>query len=98
MLYFSHSSADIVFRQELEDITRQMPTFSVVHVLSEPEPGWTGERGKLDEGLLRKWVTDADQKLFWVSGPPPMVIAYKDLIKQIGVTDEATRTDSFTGY
>jgi ferredoxin-NADP reductase len=43
MLYFSHSSADIIFRQELEDIARKMPTFSAVHVLSEPEPGWAGE-------------------------------------------------------
>jgi ferredoxin-NADP reductase len=98
MLYFNHSSADITFRQELEDIARKMPTFSAVHVLSEPEPGWTGERGKLDERLFRKWVTDADRKLFWISGPPPMVTAYKDLIKQVGISDESIRTDTFTGY
>jgi ferredoxin-NADP reductase len=98
MLYFNHSSAYIVFRRELEEIARQMPTVSVVHVLSEPEQGWIGEGGKLDERLLRRRVPETDQKLFWISGPPPMVIAYKDLVKQIGVSDEAIRTDSFTGY
>ncbi len=98
MLYFNHSSADIVFRQELEDIARQVTTFSFVHVLSEPEPGWAGERGKLDEALLRKWVPNLDQRLFWISGPPSMVMAYKALIKQTGVPDESIRTDNFTGY
>ena len=98
MLYFNHSSADIVFRQELEDIARQVTTFSLVHVLSEPEPGWAGERGKLNEVLLRKWVPNLDQRLFWISGPPSMVMAYKALIKQTGVPDESIRTDHFTGY
>jgi len=98
LLYFSHSSADIVFRQELEEISRQMPTFSLVHVLSSPEAGWKGEQGKLDEVLLRKWVPNPDQRLFWISGPPPMVTAYRELIRQSGVGDESIRTDSFAGY
>lgn len=98
MLYFNRASSDIVFRDELESISRQMPTFSVVHVLSQPEDGWTGERGELDELLLRKYVTKFDQTVFWISGPPPMVSACRSLIEQIGVPDEAIRTDSFIGY
>jgi len=98
LLYFSHSSADIVFGQELEEIARQMATFSLVHVLSDPEPGWKGEKGRLNEALVRKWVPDLEQRLFWISGPPPMVTAYKELVKQTGVGDEAIRTDSFAGY
>jgi ferredoxin-NADP reductase len=95
---FNHSSADIVFRQELEEIVRQMPNLSVVHVLSEPEPGWRGEQGKLDEALLRKYVPNPEQPLYWISGPPLMVQAYKDLLLKVGVTDKSVRTDSFTGY
>jgi ferredoxin-NADP reductase len=98
MLYFNRASSDIVFRNELENISLQMPTFSVVHALSQPEDGWTGERGKLDELLLRKYVTDFDQAVFWISGPPPMVSACRSLLEQIGVPDEAIRTDSFIGY
>lgn len=98
LLYFNHSSADIVFGQELGEIARQMPTFSLVHILSNPEPGWKGEKGKLDEALLRKWVPDLDRRLFWISGSPPMVTSYKELITQAGVKAEAARIDSFTGY
>ncbi len=98
MLYFNHSAANIVFRQELGEIALQMPTFRLIHVLSEPELGWTGEKGKLDEMLLQKWVPDAEKRLFWISGPPALVEAYKDLIKRIGVSDGAIRTDRFIGY
>ena len=98
LLYFSHSSADIVFGQELEEIARQMATFSLVHVLSDPEPDWKGEKGRLSEALLRKWVPNLDQRLFWISGPPPMVMAHKELIEQTGLKEEAIRTDSFAGY
>jgi len=95
---FNHSSADIVFRQELEEIAGEMPSLSVVHVLSAPEPGWRGEQGRLDEALLRKYLPDPKQPLYWISGPPLMVQAYKDLLLKVGVTDKSMRTDSFTGY
>jgi len=98
MLYFNHSAANIVFRQELDEIALQMPTFGLVHVLSEPELGWTGEKGKLDERFLRKWVPDPEKRLFWISGPPALVAEYKDLAKRVGVSDGAIRTDNFIGY
>ncbi len=98
MLYFNHSSNDIVFRQELEEIAGRMPTFSLVHVLSDPEPGWKGERGRLNEALLRKSAPDLSRQLFWISGPPSMATAYRELIRQSGVGDESIRTDSFSGY
>ncbi len=75
-----------------------MATFSLVHVLSDPDASWTGERGRLDEALLRKWVPDLNQRLFWISGPPPMVKSYRDLVKQTGVAEDAIRTDNFAGY
>jgi len=75
-----------------------MSTFSLVNVVSSPEPGWKGEKGRLNEELLRRWVPNLDQQLFWISGPPPMVMASKEMIRQTGVGDEAIRTDSFAGY
>jgi glycine betaine catabolism B len=98
MLYFSRSSADIIFKQELESIARQMPTFSLVNVLTEPEEGWKGEQGKLDEAILRKFVPDPNGLCVWVSGPPGMVSTCRELLELIGVKDQSIRTDRFSGY
>lgn len=98
MLYLNRSAADIVFRRELEEIARQMPSFALTHVLSEPEADWMGERGRLDERLLRNYLPCMNPNLFWISGPPPLVRSIQGLLKEMGVADEAIRTDSFTGY
>ncbi len=96
--YLNRSSGDIVFREELETIASQMPTFSLVHVLSEPEMGWTGEVGRLTEALIQRYVSEPQGALWWISGPPPMVNAYKQLLAQMGMPEEDVRIDSFTGY
>jgi glycine betaine catabolism B len=98
MLHFSRSSSDLVFRRELEGIARLMSTFSLVPVITGTEPGWTGEQGDLDEALLRRHVPDLGQAVFWISGPPPMVRAFEGLLQQIGISEEAIRTDTFIGY
>jgi ferredoxin-NADP reductase len=96
--YFNRSSADIVFRQELEEISRQMPTFSFVNMLTEPEDDWKGKRGKLGEAVLRELVPDPDGLYFWVSGSPSMVSTCRELLENVGVKDQSIRTDRFMGY
>ena len=98
MLYHNHSQEEIVFRQELGAISQELSTLTLVHVLSEPEPGWTGETGEPEEALIRKWVPDPDDSLFWLSGSPSFVLTYRELVKRIGVKDEAIRTEGFVGY
>jgi ferredoxin-NADP reductase len=98
MLCFNRSSADIVFRRELQEMARRTPTISLIDVLTEPEPGWTGQQGKFNETMLRTWVTDLYQSLFWVSGPPPIVAAFRGVLMQVGIKDEMIRTDRFIGY
>jgi ferredoxin-NADP reductase len=98
MLYFNRSSAGIIFRRELESIARQMPTLSLVNVLTEPEEGWKGEQGKLDYTILHKWIRSPDGLLFWVSGAPSMVGTCRELLEQMGVKEQNIRTDRFMGY
>ncbi|MGO9380079.1 MAG: ferredoxin--NADP reductase [Dissulfurispiraceae bacterium] len=98
MLYFSHSSSDIIFKRELENIAGRMPTFSLVNVLTEHEEGWKGEQGKLDEAMLRKWVPDAERVFFWLSGPPSMVSAYRELFELVGIKEQSIRSERFMGY
>jgi ferredoxin-NADP reductase len=98
LLYFNRSSADIAFRRELEGIATQMPTFSFINVLTEPEKGWKGEQGKLGQAILSKLLPAPDGISFWVSGPPAMVSTCRELFEKFGVKDQVIRTDRFMGY
>jgi glycine betaine catabolism B len=98
MLYFNRSSADIVFRQELERLALKMPSFSLVNILTESEKGWKGEQGKLSKAILRKWIPDPEGLCFWVSGPPGMTLKCRELLESIGVKEQNIRTERFMGY
>jgi ferredoxin-NADP reductase len=98
LLHFGRTAGDLIFRGELEGIARQIPAFAFVPVVTEPEEGWRGEHGSLDEALLRRHVPDFGEVVFWISGPPPMVLAFADQLKRYGVSEDAIRLDSFLGY
>ncbi len=98
LFYFNHSESDILFREELENISLQIPTYKLVHVISQPGAGWKGEQGRLDEALLRKYVRDLNGTILWLSGPPAMVASYAESLAQIGIPQKAIHIDRFVGY
>lgn len=53
LVYGNRSRAQIVLADELDALAASL-NLKVVHVLSEPDAGWTGRSGMLDEALLRE--------------------------------------------
>ena len=98
LLYFNRVEDDIIFRQELDSLRSQVRTLQVVHALDEPSSGWAGETGRLSEALLNKYVPNRQEPLFWLSGPPPMVNAYAEMLLSLRINADSIKKDSFTGY
>ncbi len=98
LLCFNRTESDIIFRRELDAIAAQLPSVQIVHSLEQPPVGWAGESGRLSEALLKKYAPDLQQPLFWLSGPPPMVASYAELLLGNGISPDAVKQDSFTGY
>lgn len=89
--------ASTAFLEELDAI--RSPRIRAVHVLSEPEPGWTGPRGRIDAGLVRAEVPDWQDRHFFVSGPPPMVEAISTMLAaEVGVAADRLMHEDFPGY
>jgi len=53
LVYGNRHAGQIAFGEELQGLARS-PGTEVVHVLSEPPPGWTGETGMVTPDLLRR--------------------------------------------
>lgn len=53
--------------------------------------------GLIDESLLRRELPDFSERLFYVSGPPAMVRAMRQTLRQMGVPRRRIRTDAFRG-
>jgi predicted ferric reductase len=97
LLYANQSEADIVFRNELEEMENsEKPRLTVVYVLSKPDPGWAGERGHIDGEKLGRLIEATPGKVFYICGPPPMRIKLIDTLQQMGVSYERIRTEIFS--
>ena len=70
-----------------------------VYVVSEnPPKDWSGETGRLSREMLERHVPDFYSNLFYISGPQPMVMAYEDLLSEIGKGKIKYKADFFPGY
>lgn len=88
-LLYSNRDQDVVFKDELEAIAKDNPSFKI-HYIFSPE--------HIDEEKIKKCVEDIRTPIFYISGPEPMVESIGNLLKEMGVMEEQIRQDWFPGY
>jgi predicted ferric reductase len=98
LLYANRTEKDIVFREELAAIEAgDAPRLKVVHILSEPEPGWNGETGYVDrEKIARYLSSNMSENAFYVCGPPAMNTKVIETLLAMGVPYPRIHTEIFS--
>jgi predicted ferric reductase len=85
LFYGNRAWERVSFREELETLAGRLQ-LQVVHVLGEPPPGWTGERGLIDADVLRRHLpARLDGLEFLVCGPTAMTVAVERATAALGV-------------
>jgi predicted ferric reductase len=85
LIYANRAWARVPFREEIERL-RTRVDLDVVHVLSAPEKGWKGERGRIDAELLRRVLPDdSAERNFFACGPPPMVASARAALRELAI-------------
>ena len=98
LLYGNRTEEDIVFREELEAMT-QLPAsrLEVVHVFSNADTSWDGERGYVDqECILRHCGEQLSRKAFYICGPPPMMDLVSRALRSLGVPADSLHSERFS--
>ncbi|MFA3781210.1 ferric reductase-like transmembrane domain-containing protein [Yersinia sp. 1652 StPb PI] len=85
LLYGSKDWESITFREELEALKSRL-NLVVVHVLSNPAPDWTGEKGFIDAEVFKRHLPPpyASHEYF-ICGPNVMMDAIESALNEIGV-------------
>lgn len=100
LFYTSLSEKEFVFKDVLNEAQEKLGV-KVVYIITDeksiPEK-WRGEKGFINEDMLKKWAPDFRQRLFYLSGPNKMVDSYKSLLRRLGVSEKNIVTDYFPGY
>lgn len=94
LLWGNKTEEDIAFREELERMEAEMPFLRVVHVISR-QPDASGERGKIDAGILQRYVESFQAALFFICGPPAMMQDVKQTLSGLGVSRKRILSERF---
>jgi glycine betaine catabolism B len=98
LLYANHSETEIAFADELEEMRLVLRQLTVVHVLSQPSPAWTGITGHIDADLICRELGDLSTWLYFLSGPPSLVASLRDALLSVGVADADIKAERYMGY
>jgi len=99
LFYSNRTPASTAFLQELSEWEKQNPNFQLIPTVTDvDDPQWKHEQGFLDEEMIRKYVSDMDQAIFYVVGPPAMVDAMDQLLQGMEIPKDRIRLEKFDGY
>jgi ferredoxin-NADP reductase len=97
LLYSSRSLDDVIYRAELDAMTRRDPDLRVVQTLTRQQPeGWTGHRRRIDKALLAEACFPPKQKpRIFVCGSTPLVEDVSRFLVELGHDPFNIKTERF---
>ena len=94
--YGARRRGDLCLEKELLRIEQELPNFTYVPALSDPDDApWEGEVGLITD-VVRRHETDLSEADSYVCGPPPMVEAAMETLAALGAPDKHVYYDKFT--
>jgi ring-1,2-phenylacetyl-CoA epoxidase subunit PaaE len=101
LFYGNRTTADIIFREQLEDLKdRYMSRLSVFHVLSREQQDLAILNGHLDahklDLLLRSVLPAASVDQAFVCGPQPMIEGLEKALSDLSIPRERVHVERFT--
>ena len=88
-------SASLIHREELTRLTREM-SLTLVLVLEVPPAGWTGEQGRIDAELLRRYLPLQFKRYqYFMCGPSAMMDAVERHLLALRVPQARVHAERF---
>jgi len=100
-ILFVHSArtpADIIYRGELEAMSRMMPNLRVVEICEgdAPTERWMGLQGRISRPVLEILAPDLAEREIFICGPDGYMAAARELLQELDYDMEHYHEESFT--
>ncbi len=98
--YANKVEGEIAYKEIFDEAVKKLGIV-VIYILSDEKniaTSWAGERGRIDEAMLSKYVKDITVRTFYISGPNGMVESYKKLLTKVKIKPTSIVTDYFPGF
>ncbi len=99
LLYGERSADDIVYA-DIFEAARKTANVRTTYVVSSPTTISSSYvlNGQINNNVIQSQIPDYVERIFYVSGPQPMVRAMKETLMTMGVPRRNVKVDYFSGY
>ena len=96
LLFYANSRwKEVAFRRELDELQAQLH-LNVVHIINEPEEGWTGETGYISQEILERHMNESHRTFpAFVCGPIPMMDSVERALLAMRISLSQLRAERF---
>jgi ferredoxin-NADP reductase/mono/diheme cytochrome c family protein len=97
LFYSVRTRGDIVFAEELGSLQERLPGFCRVIVLTKPDDGWLGARGRIGRELIVQHLSETAGRTFFLCGPQGFMDHINGVLAALNVPLEKIMQESFGG-
>jgi ferredoxin-NADP reductase len=100
LFYANRRPRDAAFLDELRRLAEEDPNLTFVPTMSALDAAdhWDGERGYIDMPMIKRYLQDGSDAVYYLTGPPGMVQGLRSMLVGAAVDEDDIRTEEFTGY
>ena len=102
LLYGNNKQEDIIFRQDLDQMSSTNKNIHILYTLTSPDIGkqtWPGRTGYIDDEMIKQEIRDYNERVFYICGPPKMVEGLTSILKnRLSIQENKIKTENFAGY
>ncbi|MGD9209615.1 MAG: FAD-dependent oxidoreductase [Desulfobacteraceae bacterium] len=101
LFYSNRSPEDAAFLAELAELEKRNSRFKLIATMTDTKgtnTDWAGEKGYITKDMLLRHVNNLMEPVYYIAGPPAMVLAMEKILRDAGVKSEDIRSEMFSGY
>jgi len=95
LIYGNQFPDDIIYSNELNEISKQYENIKISHVISDPPDGYVGLTGFISADLMTELIDDIQLKTFFICGPEAMYSFCIDELEKLGVKRKKIRKEVY---
>src|SRR6202521_2560381 len=101
LFYSNRRPEDAAFLDTLQTLETTNPNFRLICTMTEmskSEKEWKGETVLIDKEMLSRHLPILQGPIYYIAGPPAMVVAMRQTLVKAGVEEDDIRAEEFSGY
>jgi ferredoxin-NADP reductase len=101
LFYSNRRPEDTPFLDALQAFEKSNPNFQLVCTMTQMQQSkkeWKGERGSINQEIVSRHLTNLQEPIYYIAGPPAMVTDMRKMLVTSSVDEDDIRTEEFAGY